>query len=277
MKQKFINFITLKGYGKSTIRNYESIFDNIIKQDELIFEKSEDEIISFLCDKINKSNYSNSYVSQYVSVFNIVIRNVLKRNEKISIPRTKQPQTQPDILSINEMNKILDSIKNTKQKTIIALMYSTGVRVSEACNIKISDIDTENKFISIRKGKGNIDRKVMLDDIILNLLRVYYIEYRPNEFLFNGAKGNEYSERSVQNVIKKAARDVGINKRISSHSLRHSCFTQLIKNGVDIRHIQKLAGHKNIETTARYLQISDTDVLNIPSPIQGLTINKNKK
>lgn len=270
MRQKFINFITLKGFSKNTINNYTSIFDLVIKDDPNIFNQSEDDIISYLCKKVEK--HSQSYVSQYVSVFNIVIKDVLKRSEKIHIPRSKHPVKQPDILSINEMNMILWSIKNIKHKTIIALMYSTGLRVSEACNLKITDIDSENKFISVRKGKGDIERKVMLDDVILNMLREYFKEYRPSEYLFNGLKGKEYSDRSVQQIITKAAKSVGIKKRISSHSLRHSCFTQLIKNGVDIRSIQKLAGHKNIATTAQYLRITDEDVLNIKSPIQGLTI-----
>ena len=151
-------------------------------------------------------------------------------------------------------------------------MYSTGLRVSEACNLKIKDIDSKNNFISIRNGKGKVDRKVILDDSILILLREYYSIYTPNIYLFNGSKGEEYSVRSVQNIIKNAAKKADINKNISSHSLRHSCFTQLVKNGVDIRYIQKLAGHKNISTTANYLQISDDDVLNIQSPIKSIKL-----
>lgn len=272
MKEKFINYITLKGFSKNTIHNYKSIFDAIIKDDKDIFNKREDEIIAYLCDKIIKNNYSQSYISQYVSVFNITIKEVLKREEKISIPRSKKPVKQPDILSTNEMSMILNSITNIKHKAIIALMYSTGLRVNEACNLKITDIDSENGFISVRKGKGDIERKVMLDGSLLELLRNYYQLYTPNIYLFNGSKGNEYSDRSVQQIIKNAANKVGIKKRISSHSLRHSCFTQLIKNGVDIRHIQRLAGHKNISTTARYLQITDEDVIKIKSPIQGLKL-----
>ena len=112
----------------------------------------------------------------------------------------------------------------------------------------------------------------MLDKSILEMLRTYYKVYRTNEYLFIGAKGYEYSERSVQQIVTKAAQKVGIRKNISTHSLRHSCFTQLLRNGVDIRYIQKLAGHKNISTTAMYLQITDYDVLNIQSPINGIKL-----
>ena len=272
MRQKFLNFITLKGFSKATIRTYLSLFDIIISDDKNIFNKSEDEIISYLAKKIQVNYYSDSYVAQYVSVFNIVIRDLLKREDKIKIPRPKKAQKQPDILSVEEVKSILDNIENIKHKTIVALMYSTGLRVSEACNLKIKDIDSKNNFISIRNGKGKVDRKVILDDSILILLREYYSIYTPNIYLFNGSKGEEYSVRSVQNIIKNAAKKAGINKNISSHSLRHSCFTQLVKNGVDIRYIQKLAGHKNISTTASYLQITDDDVLNIPSPIKSIKL-----
>jgi integrase/recombinase XerD len=272
MRQKFINLITLKGFAKSTIKNYLSLYDQVIKEDADIFSKGEDEIIGFLADKINKSNCSQAYVSQFTSVFNIVIRDILKRDEKIKIPRIKRPQKQPEILSLDEVSKLLNAIKNDKQRAIVALMYSTGLRVSEACGIKITDIDTNNGFISIRNAKGGIDRKVMLDSKILDILRKYYLEYKPSDYLFNGAKGHDYSPRSVQQIITKAAKDAGIKKNISSHSMRHSCFTQLLRNGVDIRSIQKLAGHKQISTTARYLQIVDSDVLSIISPIQGVKI-----
>lgn len=273
MKQIFLNYLTVKGYSENTYRNYEAIYDSIIKIDKDIFNKGQDEIIAFLCEKIRVNKISQSYVSQFVSVFNIVVKEVLKTNINIRIPRSKRPIKQPDILSTEEMTLILNHITNVKHKTIVALMYSTGLRVSEACNLKIIDIDTTNNFISVRKAKGGIDRKVMLDQSMLEYLRKYYVEYKPNEYLFNGAKGNEYSSRSVQQIITKAAKSVGIKKRISSHSMRHSCFTQLIRNGVDIRTIQRLAGHKDISTTARYLQISDNDVLSIVSPISLIQLN----
>lgn len=272
MRQKFINIITLKGYSKNTIGNYLSIFDIIVNEDAEIFKKSKDDIISFLSKRISEFNYSESYVAQFVSVFNIVIKEVLNRKVKISIPRPKKPSKQPDILSTLEMQKILDSIDNLKHKTIIALMYSTGLRVSEACALKIEDIDSDNHFISIRNAKGKVDRKVMLDANVLSLLRDYYKIYKPHGFLFTGAKGDGYSSRSVQQIITKAALKAKVKKKISTHSLRHSCFTQLLKNGVDIRYIQKLAGHKSIGTTAMYLRLSDEDVINIVSPINGIKL-----
>lgn len=161
---------------------------------------------------------------------------------------------------------------NIKHKSIIALMYSTGMRANEVCSVKINDIDSNSGLIRIRQAKGMKDRVAMLDDSLLKILRFYFTEYKPVGYLFNGAKGDRYSVRSIQKIITNAAAKCKIRKRISSHSMRHSCFTQLIKDGVDIRHIQKLAGHKNINTTARYLQINDLDVLAIKSPLSNLDL-----
>lgn len=272
MRQKFFNLLVLKVFSKNTIYNYTSIFDLTVKDNPNIFNESEENIIAYLSKKIYEKELSKSYVAQYVSVFNIVIRDILKRSEKIKIPRPKKSEKQPDILSSIEMQRILDSIENIKHKTIIALMYSTGMRVSEICDLKVVDIDSNNKCINIRKAKGDVDRVAMLDNSILNLLRKYYNSYKPNEYIFIGAKGEKYSVRSIQQIMKNAAKKCNIKKNISTHSLRHSCFTHLIKNGVDIRSIQKLAGHKNISTTAKYLRICDSDVLSIKSPIQNILL-----
>ena len=97
-------------------------------------------------------------------------------------------------------------------------------------------------------------------------------EYKTNEYLFEGQKGGQYSTRSIQEIVKQACKKAKIRKKISSHSLRHSCFTQLVKDGVDLRLVQRLAGHKNINTTAGYIRVTDEDVLNIKSPIKSMSI-----
>jgi site-specific recombinase XerD len=147
-------------------------------------------------------------------------------------------------------------------------MYSCALRVSEVVDLKIKDIDAKNNKINIRNGKGKVDRITMLDNNLLEILRKYFCEYKVKEYLFEGAKGEKYSVKSVQNIIKKAAMSFG--KNISSHSMRHSCLTQLIKNGVDLRSVQKLAGHKNINTTANYIKIIDADITSIESPLTAI-------
>jgi len=271
-RTKFENYMVLRNFAANSITSYLSVFDIVVSEDEEIFSRSQDEIITYLAKKIKKQNLSASYVAQFVSVFNIVIKQILKRTDSIKIPRPNKPIIQPDILTTEEIIKMLSCITNIKHKAIICLMYATGIRVSEVCNMRINDIDKSTNCIKIRQAKGKKDRVAMLDPNLLNVLRDYFVSYKPNVYLFNGAKGEKYSSRSIQKMVTDCAAKAGIRKHISSHSMRHSCFTQLVKDGTDIRYIQKLAGHKNINTTARYLQIADMDIIEMKSPFSNLNL-----
>lgn len=274
MRQDFENYMVLKNYAVSSIKTYLSIFDLIAKDGLDIFSKSKNDLMSYLAKKVKENKTSANYTAQFASVCNIVRINFLGIEDKVKIPRPNKPITHPDILTTDEVQNMINSTLNVKHKAILSLMYATGMRSNEVCNIKINDIDSDGKLIKIKQAKGMKDRVAMLDEGLLCVLRQYFLSYKPNTYLFNGATGGKYTARSVQQVVTNAANKCGIKKRISSHSMRHSCFTQLVKNGVDIRHIQRLAGHKNINTTARYLQINDLDVLNIISPFASIKISK---
>ncbi len=272
MRQDFENYMILKNYAASSIKTYLSIFDLIAKDGLDIFSKSKSDLMTYLAKKVKESKTSANYTAQFASVCNIVRINFLGIEDKVKIPRPNKPIIQPDVLTLDEVKSMINNTQNLKHKSIIALMYSAGLRSNEVCNLMINDIDSKSKLIRIKQAKGMKDRIAMLDDALLNILRDYFVIFTPNKYLFNGANGGRYSERSVQQIISSVAKKCGINKNISSHSLRHSCFTQLVKNGVDIRYIQKLAGHKNINTTARYLQINDFDVVNIISPLSNIDL-----
>ena len=156
----------------------------------------------------------------------------------------------------------LYKIENFKHKTILSLTYSVGLRVSEVRNLKISDIDSKRMIIHIINAKGRKDRIVPLSANILILLRIYYKEYKPIEYLFNGQNSNQYSIKSIQNIYKKY-----IDDKTSVHNLRHSCFTNLLENDTDIRIIQKIAGHSNIKTTEIYTHVSNNLLNKVKLPI----------
>jgi integrase/recombinase XerD len=224
-----------------------------------------------LCNK--KRVLSTSTQMGIINAFKIYFKEIKKQKFDTEIlPRPKIYQRQPDILSTEEFQSLLDCTNNLKHRAIIILMYSCALRVSEVINLKLSDIDSKNKKLNIRASKGNIDRVVMLDDKLLDTLRTYWKIYKTKEYVFEGVTGNKYSTNSVQNIVKNKAKEAGINKRISSHSLRHSCLTQLIKNGVDLRRVQKIAGHKNINTTANYIKIVDSDIIDTISPISSIRV-----
>src|SRR5690606_29036333 len=146
----------------------------------------------------------------------------------------------PKVLSKNEIMAIIGNTNNIKHKCIIALLYSSGLRRNELLNLKVTDIDSKRMMVRIVRAKGNKDRLTVLSNALLKDLKLYYREYRPKEFLFEGAKGGRYSATSVLNIIDSAAKKAGIQRKVSPHMLRHSFATHLLENGTDIRHIQLL-------------------------------------
>lgn len=267
----FKELCLLKNFSEQTINNYIGCLKSVSIYFGCEIEKvTEKELRKFL---LSQKHYSSSTRMMYINAFKCFYRLCFDKDfdHKI-LPRPKVEQKQPDILSVEEVQQIISSIKNIKHKAIVCLMYSCAMRSGEVINLKIKDIDSKNNKINIKNGKGKIDRIVMLDNNLLEILREYYRHYQTNKYLFEGAKGGKYTSRSIQGIIKRAIDSVGINKKISPHSMRHSCITQLIKDGCDIRSVQKLAGHKNINTTANYIKIIDSDVLAIKSPLSKIII-----
>jgi integrase/recombinase XerD len=148
------------------------------------------------------------------------------------------------------------------------LIYSAGLRVGESVNLTINDIDSERKLIHIHAGKGKKDRYTLLSDTALAMLRQYYKAYRPKEFLFEGQGDRAHlSERSIQNVFRRAVKAAGIKKQISIHGLRHSFATHLLESGVDLRYIQELLGHASSKTTEIYTHVSKKSLGKIINPL----------
>jgi site-specific recombinase XerD len=144
------------------------------------------------------------------------------------------------------------------------------LRLSEVIEMKIHDIDSKRMLISIVQGKGKKDRYVMLSEKLLPLLRNYYKQYRPKEYLFEGQTGGKYSARSVQAIFKQALRKSNIKKQASVHTLRHSFATHLLESGTNVRVIQQLLGHSSINTTQTYTQVTKTVISSIKSPLDAV-------
>lgn len=269
--QEYKDLMFLKNMSPKTIDNYISVMNAVVK-----FCKKNAEDVSELDIRkylLSKKEYSSSSrmntINAFKSFYSVVLN---KKFDHHVLPRPKVEQKQPDILSVEEVSAILSSVSNLKHRAILALMYSCALRVGEVINLKITDIDSKNNRINIRDGKGKVDRIVMLDETLLIMLREYYSKYKTSVYVFEGTTGGKYSDRSIQSILKSAVKRCGISKNISTHSMRHSCLTQLVKDGVDLRSVQKLAGHKNINTTANYIKMVDADVLNIKSPLSKVLL-----
>lgn len=174
----------------------------------------------------------------------------------------------PSVMSPEEVKTIISSIDNTKHRTIISLLYSTGMRLSEVASLKIADIDSNAMRIKVVSGKGNKDRFTILSESMLLELRAYWLQYRPEKYLFNGpAKGKKYSIRSIQHILGKALIRVGLaGKHYTIHTFRHSFATHLLNQGTDLLSIKALLGHASIAQTIQYLHLSNHHIQNVVSP-----------
>lgn len=181
-------------------------------------------------------------------------------------------QKLPAVLSQQEMLTVLTTVKNSKHRMLLSFMYSTGMRLSEMADLKIESIDSKQMRIRITAGKGKKDRYVPLSPRLLNELRCYYTQYRPEVYLFNGAgKGKKYAPRSIQHIMQLTLAKAGLkNKNYSVHSIRHSFATHLLDNGCDLQLIQQLLGHQHINQTVHYLHLSTRRLQNIVNPYDAL-------
>lgn len=162
---------------------------------------------------------------------------------------------------------MIDKAPNIKHKCVLALLYSSGLRKSELLNLELKDIDSKRMLIQVRKGKGNKDRNTLLSENLLIDLRKYFLEWNPRKYLFEGQKGGMYSGKSIENIVKKAAKNAGVLKNVTPHTLRHSFATHLLEAGTNLRYIQSLLGHNSSRTTEIYTKVASSHLKAIKSPL----------
>ncbi len=261
-------------YANNTIKSYcgyAQIFLDYMMQYSNLNQIPISEIEAFINKKVLTDQISASYQRSLVGAIKKIYE--LVNNQKIELdylyPKRNETKL-PIFFSQEEIRKILNSCENVKHKAILTTIYSCGLRLSELINLKIYDVKSDTNLLLIRQSKGNKDRMVSLPDKLILLLREYYIEYKPKTYLFEGIGGKQYSERSVQLILKKAIKQVKIGTNGSVHTLRHSFATHLIKSGIDIRVVQELLGHNDIRTTMIYTHITDVDKKSTPSPLDFL-------
>jgi site-specific recombinase XerD len=196
----------------------------------------------------------------------------LKRDWAVEeIPMPRQPFKLPVILSPEEVMHFLASVGNHKHRTLLTTAYATGLRVSEATHLKVTDVDSQRMMLRVEQGKGNKDRYVMLSPRLLDTLRTYWKISRPPVWLFPGdIPGHPISRHAVGQICQKARRVAGIDKPITPHSLRHAFATHLLESGTDLPTIQLLLGHRSLATTSRYLKVANTTICATRSPLDLL-------
>src|SRR5713101_706179 len=218
-------------------------------------------------------------VSQYVSALRFLFVKTLRRHFLAEyIPFPKSRKRLPTVLSPEEVTRLIDAARNLYHRTLLMTLYSTAVRRSELCRLKVSDIDSQRMMIRIHKGKGRRDREVPLSAKLLETLRLYWRWKKPKTYLFPGTIGGQRADVPITaNIVwlacRQAAQQAGINKRLSPHSLRHSCATHLLDAGADLRTIQVVLGHSRLEHTLVYLHLSPKHLQAIPNPLDALEVS----
>ena len=275
LPEEFIKTLVLKNYSPNTIRTYRTMLQEFLayyrKFDP---EKITDEQIrEYLLYLIGQRDVSVSYQNQSINAIKFYYEQVMGRPVRTYyIQRPKKEKKLPNVLSENEVLLILNSTENLKHKAILSLIYSAGLRRGELINMKINDIDSKRMYVIIRQGKGRKDRYSILSEKVLELLRRYVKEYKPEEWLFEGQFGGQYSETSIFNIFRAAVTKAGIRKRVTVHTLRHCFATHLLEHGVDLRYIQELLGHSSPKTTEIYTHITQRGLGKIKSPLDNLDI-----
>jgi len=264
--------LELKRYAYNTARNYISMFEKFINRfiDIPLNELTENEIRQYL-KELNDQGKSNSYIHMAVNSIKFYFELVLGMpNRFYEIERPRPQTTLPKVLSIEEVIALINNTNNIKHKCITSLLYSAGLRRSELLNLKLTDIDSDRMLIHVSHAKGNKDRYTILSKKTLVDLRVYFKEWRPIVYVFEGPKGKPYSSTSVLNIVKNAAHKAKINKRVTPHMLRHSFATHLLENNTDLRYIQSLLGHSSSTTTEIYTEVATKYLQIVKSPLDSI-------
>lgn len=270
--RKFEEQITIKSYSPSTVFSYS----RCIAQISLYCKKSPldldpDEINSYLYAMKNDKDLSETFFKHTVYGLRFFYRIYDLDERAIRLPSMKNNRKLPSVFSQEELRRLFKAPQRLKQRVLLSLIYSAGLRVSEVCKLKITDIDFDRKQIHVRESKNNNSRYVVLSAYIAAGLRQYIKGSKPKEFLFNGReKGSPLGHSAVQQSFRLAMKKTGILKEACVHTLRHSFATHLLEQGVDIVSIKEQLGHAHIQTTMMYLHVAKLERSQVHSPFDKL-------
>ncbi|HOK55741.1 MAG TPA: site-specific tyrosine recombinase XerD [bacterium] len=269
MIEMFINHILIeKNLSLNTVSAYKNDlykFKAFIEEKKININKLNYEIFTSFIIYLKRKNYSSTSIVRIISgvrnFYKFLVARGYIKNPEISIESPKIEKKLPDVLTEEEVKKLLNvnkiSRKHLRNLAILELFYSSGLRISELCNLKISDLNLESGFVKVR-GKGNRERIALLNNITTEIIKEYLNQRKTvdNEYLFLNNQSKKISRQSVWKIVKKYAKYAGIEKNVKPHTLRHTFATHLLERGLDLRIVQELLGHKSIATTEIYTHLN---------------------
>lgn len=280
LRNKMLEELQRRNYSHRTAKTYVRIIRDFAKHFHQPPDKlGPEQIRQYQAYLFQAKKLSPATVSQYVSALRFLFVKTLRRHFLTEqIPYPKSPRRLPIVLSLEEVTQLINSAQNFFHRTLLMTLYSTAVRRSELCRLKVTDIDSKRMMIRITQGKGSRDREVPLSPTLLEALRVYWRGMKPKTYLFPGTVNHRradvpISPNTVWFACRQAAQAAGIDKRIRPHSLRHSCATHLFEAGADLRTLQVLLGHSRLEHTLIYLHLSRKHLQAVTNPLDTLEIS----
>ena len=256
--------LKVRNFSKKTIKGYLFSVDKFLCkcQGNGLNENS---VRNYVIEELKKKN--SSTVSKDLFAIKFFFENVLRF--KLNLPNPKKNKTLPDILTVDEIRKLIDFTSNIKHKAIIKLIYGGGLRVSEIVSLKKRDLNFDESLIHIGLAKGKKDRFVKMPES-LKIELTALLNFSDGKYLFESNRGGKLSTATIQAILKNSAKKAELQKRVYPHLLRHSFATHLLEAGTDLRVIQKLLGHASIKTTQIYTQISQASIKQVKSPLDNL-------
>ncbi len=250
--------LILKGYSENTIKSYTWELRCFFKYFEQYRHENigKEQVESYIYMLITKHKISESRQNGAINAIKFYFEQVLGLpREYYDIQRPKKSRDLPNTLSVEEVYKLLNALKNKKHRAVLCTIYSAGLRLGELLNLRVTDVRSDEGYLFIKGAKGKKDRHTVLSPLLLGILRDYYREYRPGYWLFEGEDGGKYSAASVQKTYRRAQKLAGVNPWSTPHTLRHSFATHLLESGENLRNIQQQLGHASSKTTERYTHV----------------------
>ncbi len=280
LRKKMLEELQRRNYAQNTVRAYIKIVEKFAQHFGRSPERlGPEQIREYQVHLFRDRHLSPGTVEQHVAALRFLYVKTLKRrymHEHLPMPKRQRPL--PNVLSIEEVQRLLDSASNLYHRAMLMTLYATGMRRAEMCRLKVSDIDSQRMIVHIRKGKGGQDRDVPLSQNLLDTLREYWRWMKPKTWLFPGTVNGRRADVPISAKMswaacQEAAQRAGIKKRVAPHIIRHSYATHLLEAGADLRTIQILLGHAKLEHTTVYLHLSQRHLKAVPNPLDTFTVS----
>jgi len=269
-----------RNYAATTIHSYLKAVEHFRSHvDTPIDEVGPDDLRSYHAYLLGTRKLAVNTVVLNICALRFLYIKVLKRRDmKEDLPYPKQRLRLPVILSPSEVGQLIAAASNLYHRTMLMALYGTGLRRAELCRLKVSDIDSKRMMLRVIQGKGGIDREVPLSRKLLAAFREYYQWMRPQTYLFPGTVNHlradkPISEKIVWQAVREACERAEIKKRVTPHTLRHCFATHLLESGADLRSIQMMLGHSDLEATTVYLHLSRRHLQAARNPLEQINVS----